>query len=188
MPTDTVMIPEDEVRAYHGCLKHHNLEPSEHVLIASLGEKKLFHFKIAVLVGAFPVSSGSRPRSCRDGSLGTPWGLHEICTRHGDGEPAGMVFRGRVAIGKRWQDDPGLRDNPTCLVTTRILRLRGLEPGLNAGPGVDTHDRFIYIHGTNHPERFPDNISSGCLVMRDEDLIGLFEQIPEGTHVWLGKP
>ena len=99
-----------------------------------------------------------------------------------------MVFRGRVAIGKRWQDDPELKDNPACLVTTRILRLRGLETGLNAGPGVDTHDRFIYIHGTNHPERFPENISSGCLVLRDEDLLKLFAQIPEGTHVWLGKP
>lgn len=98
-----------------------------------------------------------------------------------------MVFKGRVATGERWQDmAPDTEDR--SLVTTRILRLKGLEPGLNKGPGMDSFDRYIYIHGTNHPERFPDNISAGCILMLDEPLMELFERVPEGSHVFISPP
>ena len=33
------------------------------------------------------------------------------------------------------------------------MRLRGLEEGLNKGPEMDSYDRYIYIHGTNHEDR-----------------------------------
>lgn len=154
--------------------------------MADLGEKKLGHYAASVLVATYPVSGSRRPRSCQDGSLGTPWGLHAVAARHGDGAPAGMIFVGRRATGQCWPDAPPAPSRN--LVTTRILRLRGLEPGLNAGPGIDSFTRTIYIHGTNHPERFPEHISAGCLLMRDDDLIRLFAQIPVGTHVWLGMP
>jgi lipoprotein-anchoring transpeptidase ErfK/SrfK len=50
---------------------------------------------------------------------------------------------------------------------------------------VDSFDRYIYIHGTNHPEKFPENISAGCLTMMDDALIDLYEKIAEGTHVFI---
>ena len=35
------------------------------------------------------------------------------------------------------------------LILTRILTLDGLEDGVNRGPGCDSLERYIYIHGTN---------------------------------------
>ena len=164
------------------------MKASDDVLVADLGEKKLYHIRESVLQRSYPLSYGARTRSCQAGSLGTPWGLHEISTKHGHGEVPGMVFTGRVATGATWMDCPDAGSEQKCLVSTRILRLRGLEAGLNAGPGMDSHDRYIYIHGTNHPEKFPENISAGCIQMLDEDLIDLFEKVPEGTQVWLSHP
>ena len=37
---------------------------------------------------------------------------------------------------------------PDAKITTRILWLEGLEPGFNRGGNVDSHARYIYIHGT----------------------------------------
>lgn len=161
---------------------------TENVLVADLGEKKLELWHNGSCCASYPVSSGKRPRSCQDGSLGTPWGLHEVAEKHGAGEPPGMVFVARKPTGECWQDGPDAGSSQKSLVTTRILRLRGFEKGLNAGDGIDSFDRYIYIHGTNHPERFPENISAGCLLMRDDDLIELFEQVPLGTHVWISAP
>ena len=172
---------------YLVCLEQLGLKRTEHVLLTDLGEKILHHWRGNKPIASYPVSFSRRPLSCVEGSLGTPWGLHAVAARHGDGEPAGMVFKGRVATGQRWQDmDPDTEDR--SLVTTRILRLRGLEPGLNAGPGIDSFERYIYIHGTNHPEQFPENISAGCILMLDDALIDLFNAVPEGSHVFISRP
>jgi hypothetical protein len=170
---------------YLSCLDRHGLKRTEHVLIAVLCEKILHHWKGETLIHSVPFSRSKKPLSCEQDSLGTPWGLHEVAAKHGDREPAGMVLVGRQPTGQRWQDRPDTGPGQPCLVTTRILRLRGLEPGLNAGPGIDSFERFIYIHGTNKPDRFPENISAGCLLMLDEPLIKLYEKIAVGTHVYI---
>lgn len=177
----------NELEAYRTRARALDLQSPDHVIVADLGEQilRLHETRSGSVLGEWPVSSGKRPRSCRQDSLGTPWGLHEVAEKYGDNAPPGMVFKGRVATGRRWQDLPEEADATGSLVTTRILRLRGLEPGLNAGPGVDSYDRYIYIHGTNRPGAFPQNISSGCLLMRDPDLLALYESVPTGTHVWI---
>lgn len=177
-----------DFRDYRDCLERQGLKPSHVVLVADLGEKILHQYREQRPVGELPFSLSEAPPSCREGSLGTPWGLHVVCEKYGGGDPAGTVFTGRRATGQTWwqREDAGpLQKN---LVTTRILRLRGLEPGLNAGPGRDSYDRYIYIHGTNHPERFPENLSSGCLLMRDEDLVAIYPQVATGTHLWIPEP
>jgi len=177
-----------EIEAYRSRLVETGYGETEHVLVAHLCEKKLEHWVLGERRRVYPVSSGKRPRSCVEDSLGTPWGLHRLCSKHGEDAPPGMVFRGRVATGCLWKDWPNDRSGPGCLVTTRILRLEGLESGVNRGPGVDTFNRYIYIHGTNHPDRFPEDISAGCLLMRDPDLLTLFDSVPVDTHVWLSEP
>ena len=176
-----------EFTDYHSCLEKHSLRRSENVLLVDLGEKILHHWRGAEELATNPISFSKRPMSCVEGSFGTPWGLHEVAARHGDGAAPGMVFKGRVPTGTCWQDLEETHDGGS-LVTTRILRLRGLEPGLNAGAGIDSFGRYIYIHGTNHPDRFPDNISAGCILMLDKALIELFEAVPEGSHVFISPP
>ena len=136
------------------------------------------------------MSSSKNPPSCVEGSLGTPWGLHEVCEKIGEGEALGMVFAGRVPVGLRyWECDEGKRrDN---LITTRILRLRGLQSGVNSGGEVDTYNRYVYVHGTNHEDRLGSPSSSGCLQLGNQDILELFERIHQGAHLYVsldGQP
>ncbi|MHB8523268.1 MAG: hypothetical protein ACYDH9_21290, partial [Limisphaerales bacterium] len=71
----------------------------------------------------------------------TPLGLHRIAEKIGGGWPIGAVFRSRKLIGFTWQGQP------RAPIAHRILWLDGLEPGFNRGGRVDTHRRYVYIHG-----------------------------------------
>ena len=48
---------------------------------------------------------------------------------------------------------------------------------------ANTHDRFIYIHGTKHDDKIGNPASHGCVRMRNEDVVELFELVDEGAHV-----
>ena len=74
-------------------------------------------------------------------------------------------------------------DVPPALVTSRILWLRGLEPGVNLGGDVDSHERYIYIHGTNREDLIGTPQSAGCVVMRNADVVALYDQVREGDMV-----
>ncbi len=115
------------------------------------------------------------------GSNGTPLGLHRIVEKIGGGWPVGTVFKGRKPAGYTWK---GL---PFAKVTTRILWLEGLEPGFNRGGNVDSHARYIYIHGTGEEPTLSRPASCGCIHLAADDFIPLFDQLPAGTLVWIGE-
>jgi hypothetical protein len=116
-----------------------------------------------------------------EGSNGTPLGLHRIAEKIGGGWPVGTVFKGRKAIGYTWQ---GL---PLAKITSRILWLEGLEPGFNRGGNVDTHARYIYIHGTGDEPTLGRPASPGCIHLAADDLLPLFDKLPSGTLVWIER-
>ena len=157
---------------------------AEHCLCVQIGEQKLYHFQDGRLVRTYTISTSLRPPSCIENSFGTPTGLHEVAEKIGAGAPEGAVFKAREPAGYLWRDAPELETRKN-LVTTRILRLRGLEPGHNAGPGCDSYNRFIYIHGTNHPEKLGTPATAGCPVLSDAEVVELFDAVPEGSLVWM---
>jgi hypothetical protein len=53
-------------------------------------------------------------------------------------------------------------------VTSRTLWLDGVD-----GHNANTHDRFIYIHGTKHEDKIDNPAGHGCVPMRNADIIGL---------------
>lgn len=135
------------------------------------------------------VSTSLRPPSNVKDSLGTPRGLHEIAEKIGAGAPPGIVFKSRASTGKHFSEFDETTQ-ATNLITTRILWLRGLEPGVNAGTNargeaVDTYSRYVYIHGTNHEERLGTPYSAGCIEMNNLEIIGLFDQVRPGDLVWI---
>ena len=143
------------------------------------------HYHRRGQVAEFPVSSGRNPPSHVEGSGGTPTGLHRVAEKYGAGAPPGTVFVGRRSQGHTFRERPDAGSGQKSLVTTRILRLAGLQPGTNAGPGVDSFARYIYIHGTNRPDAWTANVSAGCLLLRDPDVIRLHDTIPLGSLVWI---
>ena len=87
--------------------------------------------------------------------------------------PRGTIFRSRVALGP---EDPLPSTND--LVMSRILWLDGLDEH-----NANTRDRFIYIHGTKHEDKIGTPASHGCIRMRNDDVVELFELVDETTPV-----
>jgi hypothetical protein len=122
-------------------------------------------------------------------SLGTPRGLHEIAEKVGAGQPPGIVFKARVATGQHFSElSPA--EQARNLITTRILWLRGLEAGHNAGTNaageiVDTYARYVYLHGTNHEDRLGRPFSGGCIEMNNLEILALFDEVRTRDLVWI---
>ncbi len=162
------------------------IKPANQLLAVHVGTQTMQFYRGGELVRAFVISTSLRPPSNVKGSLGTPLGLHEVAEKIGHGQPPGMVFKSRAPTGRHYSEFSE-EENRENFVTTRILWLRGLEPGVNLGGEVDSHERYIYVHGTNHEERIGQPQSSGCIWMRNLDLVGLFEEIRTGDMVWIAE-
>jgi hypothetical protein len=159
------------------------------LLAVSIAEQRLWLVTEGRLQKAYVVSTSLRPPCNVKDSLGTPRGLHEVAEKIGAGQPPGIVFKNRVPVGRHHSELPA-DEQAKNLITTRILWLRGLEPGVNAGTNaagesVDTHGRYVYIHGTNHEERLGSPASSGCVQMHNLEVIELFDAVRTGDPVWI---
>jgi L,D-transpeptidase YbiS len=124
-------------------------------------------------LATYRVSTSRFGLGSEEGSFKTPTGKFRVADRIGAGAPAGTVFKSRrpVKATKKM-----LREED--LVMTRILWLDGLERA-----NANTHDRYVYIHGTNHEDEIGTPASHGCVRMRNADLIELFEKVPLNTRV-----
>jgi hypothetical protein len=165
------------------------LKPTTRLIAVSIARQLLGFYRDGCLVRSHVVSTSLRPPSNVKDSLGTPRGLHEIGAKFGAGQPPGIVFKARVATGQHFSE-LSAEEQARNLITTRILWLSGLEPGHNAGTNatgetVDTHARYIYIHGTNHEDRLGRPFSGGCIEMNNLDILGLFDEVRPKDHVWI---
>ena len=158
------------------------IEPTQFILTVNIAAQAVSLFKDSRFVKQFPCSTSRFGIGQIEGSNRTPRGLHRIAEKIGGGEPAGTVFKSREVIGHTSQPEfAGAK------ITTRILWLEGLEPGFNQGGNVDSHARYIYIHGTSDQESIGEPASYGCIHLADADLIALFDLLPGGTLVWIAE-
>ena len=161
--------------------------PTDRWLIISIADQLMVLIQNDQEKRRFTISTSKNPPSCLEDSLGTPTGLHRIEDKIGADQPEGMVFKGRQPTGRHFTDYTG-EEAQQNLITSRILRLRGLEAGKNAGPGRDSYDRYIYIHGTNHEARIGTPFSGGCIELRNREMIELFDAVEVGDLVWIIQP
>ena len=122
---------------------------------------------------SYPVSTAANGLGNRMDSYKTPFGIHRIRQKIGGGEPQGMIFEARKPIG-RIADDLDNREKDE--ITSRILWLDGLEEGVNSGGAYDTYERYIYIHGTSDERRIGEPVSAGCIRMKNDAVIELFDE------------
>ena len=162
------------------------IKPGQRILVARISTATLQFYRGGELVKSYIISTSKRPPSNVKNSLGTPRGLHEIAERIGAGQPPGMVFKSRVPTGRHFSEVLEREPHNENLITSRILWLRGLEPGVNRGGNVDTYERYVYIHGTNHDDRIGEPLSAGCVLMRNLDIVELYEDVRVGDQVWIG--
>ena len=157
------------------------------LLVIDLSRQRLSVVQAGRVRTTYPISSSRRGAGERAGSHKTPRGWHRVVRWIGDGAPAGMVFASRRATGSVLSRSELRSGGGPDLIVTRILRLRGLEPGRNAGRGVDSYARFIYIHGTNQEHLLGRPASHGCIRMSNRDVIDLFRRTRgRPTFCWIG--
>lgn len=136
-----------------------------------------------MLIREYPVSTAKNGLGERNGSFCTPRGRHRIAEKIGADQPLYAVFKSRVPTGEVWS--PALdAKKPDCdWILSRILWLDGMEEGKNRGGTVDSHSRYIYIHGTNEEYLVGKPVSHGCIRMKNDDVAELFELVETGTEV-----
>jgi L,D-transpeptidase YbiS len=113
----------------------------------------------------------------------TPKGRHYIRAKIGAELPLNAVLVGRRPTGEIYSPALAAEFPNRDWILTRILWLCGLEKGLNRLGSVDTQRRYIYIHGTPDSEPMGVPRSHGCIRMRNEDLVDVFEKIQVGCLV-----
>ena len=157
------------------------LPPPDNFIFIDAASQSLAYCERSIVTVTCAVSTSRFGMGNREGSNMTPPGLHRVEEKIGDGAPPWTIFSSREDTGVVWRD--GMDDENQIL--TRILRLRGLEPGVNAGPGIDSYERYIYFHGTNHEEKIGTPMSHGCICMKNDDIIRLFDMVDVGTLVYI---
>lgn len=135
------------------------------------------------LLKQYTVSTSKFGTGNQNGSEQTPLGLHRIKDKLGGAMPVNEVFIGRVPHGNLDECKERGVELPDDVIMSRILWLEGMEPGRNQGGYVDTYQRYIYIHGTNHEDKIGVPSSIGCIRMRNEDIVDLFRLVEVGSEV-----
>lgn len=162
---------------------------TQQLLIVNISTQKLILYEWGQPVKEYPISTAKNGVGNRNGSLQTPLGLHQVSEKIGSNSPTHSIFESRVATGQIWRPGGGESGD---LILSRILRLKGLEPGLNKGRNaqgivVDSYERFIYIHGTNHERLLGIPASQGCIRMGNGDILDLFSRVKTGALVWIAE-
>lgn len=119
------------------------------------------------------------------GSEMTPRGRHRVRARIGAACPSGSVFVGRRPTGEIHTPTLAQRFPERDWILSRILWLCGEEPGRNRLGEFDSMRRYIYIHGTPDSEPMGIPRSHGCVRMRNEAIIELFDKVPVGLPVYI---
>ncbi len=115
----------------------------------------------------------------------TPLGFHRIRAKIGGSQPKNAVFVGRRATGEVYSDDLAQQYPQRDWILSRILWLCGNEVGYNRLGSVDSMRRYIYIHGTPDSEPMGRPLSHGCIRMRNQDVIELFNHVSVGVDVMI---
>ncbi len=126
-------------------------------MVINLAEQRLYYFQAESTPVTFPIGIG------REG-LDTPLGETEIVRRR---------------EGPTWTPTAAARaDDPT------------LPPVVPAGPDnpLGTHALYLgwptyLIHGTNEPYGIGRRVSRGCIRLYPEDIVALYDMVPDGTPV-----
>jgi lipoprotein-anchoring transpeptidase ErfK/SrfK len=124
---------------------------------------------------AAPVSTSRFGTGGDPGSNKTPTGWHQVREVIGIGGSIEQEYISREPVSPSDRDDR---------ILSRILWLDGMDIGSN-----DTsHDRYIYIHGTNHVNALGTPASMGCVRMNPSTIAEWVDQLDgERPVVWIGE-
>lgn len=157
--------------------------PFNDFLYVAVKQQKLYHIKDQEVTRVYRISTAKNGLGGKLGSNRTPAGLHRIKEKVGEGLPVGGILKEKTYTG----DIAEIITTPIAgngdQITTRLLHLEGLEPGINKGEGFDSYFRGIMIHGTPEEGLIGTPASHGCIRMKNTEVQELFERVKNGTFV-----
>ncbi len=154
-------------------------EKADTQIIVDLNRQTLFLFKKNQLLKHYPISSSKFGVGNQQDSNQTPLGHHFIAHKIGSGVPVNTIFKSRLNTQKVALID---NEEEVDVITSRIMWLKGLDKGLNKGPGIDSYERYIYIHGTADEANIGQPASFGCIRMKNADVVELFDIVKSGRY------
>ncbi len=156
---------------------------NEFIITIDTSKQKLFVFEGREIIRIYPVSTSRYGVGNEKNSNKTPLGTHFIVAKIGKDAKIGTIFEHRRNTGQIAEIYTEATHIKEELITTRILWLKGIVPGLNEDEEVDSYTRCIYIHGTPEEGLIGTPASRGCIRMKNQDILELFDLVPEGTLV-----
>lgn len=151
----------------------------------SIAEQKLRVMKEHNELAVFSISTAANGLGEQANSGCTPRGHHIIRAKIGSQQPQGSVFIGRRLTGEVYSKLLAEQFPDRDWILSRIMWLCGTEVGRNRLGAVDSQRRYIYIHGTPDSEPMGKPLSHGCIRMRNNDVIELFDSVECGTEVFI---
>ena len=152
------------------------------VILICIKEQKLLLIQDNYKIAEYPISTSKFGVGNKIGSNMTPLGYHVIKEKIGENIPKGSIYKAgkftkeiaTINYIKSFEED---------LITTRIIKLDGLQKGINQGGDIDSFKRGIWIHGTPEESHIGSPASHGCIRMKNDDIILLFDSIEVGTPI-----
>ena len=155
------------------------------LLFVDIETQTLIHIEKGTVLKLYKISSSYYGTGSKLNSLKTPLGRHEIYKKIGSNLPINAILKGRVWNGAIADVIKEPIDTDFDHVTSRILWLDGLELGKNKGKGIDSRNRYIYIHGTAEEGLIGTPASDGCIRMYNRDVVELFDLVDKKAQVWI---
>jgi len=111
----------------------------------------------------------------------TPTGIHKIESKIGDNLPFGTIFSKKEninCIANIIKSEKKYSNNQPVYMTSRIICLKGMEK-----ENLNSYNRCIYIHGTNKEYLIGKPASHGCIRMKNDDVIELYDLISTINYI-----
>jgi lipoprotein-anchoring transpeptidase ErfK/SrfK len=183
---EKMYVPPEQLPAHISKL---GVTPTQNILVVDTQKQTMVLMENNTIKKSYTISTGKRGVGQRANTFRTPQGLHRINEKIGEGVPRYGIFHRRQYTGAAWKKQKR-EAHKKDYISTRILRLEGLQPGLNKGKdwlgrSIDSETRAIYIHGTTMEWKLGSPCTKGCVHMSADDVIKLYNEVPAGTLVWI---
>ncbi len=116
---------------------------ADDLLYVSVQRQQLIHVNRGRSVGIYPISTAKAGLGGDQDSFRTPTGLHRVSEKIGADVPAFGILKDREFTGA--MADPDFAGVDKDWITSRVLWLEGLEPGVNQGNNC-RQPRTVHLH------------------------------------------
>ena len=155
--------------------------------VVKVSEQKIYLFEEQQLRKQYRVSTSRYGVGQEQGSNKTPIGIHLVKEKIGADAECGEILSARQRTHQQACIEKKEISTKEDCITTRILWLSGLEEGINQGENVDSYSRYIYIHGTHEEGLIGKPVSIGCIRMKNQDVIEVFDALSEASLVVISE-